>query len=171
MKGNKPEEPKKNSMKKSFSLMGRFFPYLRKHLGTEALVLCCVAVTAACDIALPLIVREITNAGVEDIASLTLKRILLICLFYIAFKGVACIASYCQAYFGHVMGIKIENRMREDMFDHLQKLSFTFFDNTKVGQLMSRMTSDLFDIAEWAHHFPEMVFNTVIKFFASFFIQ
>ena len=157
MKGKTPhdqEEKKKNSAKKNFSLVKRFFPYLKKHLGTEALVLLCVAVTAACDIALPLIVREITNAGVEDIASLTLKRILSICLFYIGFKAVACFASYCQAYYGHIMGVKIENRMREDMFDHLQKLSFSFFDNTKVGQIMSRMTSDLFDIAEWAHHFP-----------------
>ena len=167
--GPPPEEKKeKNSMKKNFSLLKRFFPYLKKHLGTEVLVLCCVAVTAACDIALPLIVREITNAGVEDIASLTLKRILGICLFYIVFKFIACGASYCQAYYGHVMGIKIENKMREDMFDHLQSLSFSFFDNTKVGQLMSRMTSDLFDVAEWAHHFPEMVFMTIVKFIASF---
>lgn len=175
MKGTPPgpppaEKDKKKSMKQSFSLMKRFFPYLKRHLGTEALVLCCVAVTAACDITLPLIVREITNAGVEDIASLTLQRILLICGLYIVFKAVACFASYCQAYYGHVMGVKIENKMREDMFDHLQKLSFTFFDNTKVGQLMSRMTSDLFDIAEWAHHFPEMVFMTIVKFFASFYI-
>ena len=168
MKGAPPESPKKNSMKKSFSLVKRFFPYLKKHLGTEALVLCCVAVSAACDITLPLIVREITNAGVEDIASLTLKKILFICLFYIGFKAIACIASYCQSYYGHIMGIKIENKMREDMFDHLQVLSFSFFDNTKVGQLMSRMTSDLFDVAEWAHHFPEMVFMTVVKFVASF---
>ena len=169
--GPPPEEKKENkSLKKSFSLIKRFFPYLKKHLGTEALVLLCVAVTAACDVTLPLIVREITNVGVEDVASLTLKKILFICLFYIGFKAVACFASYCQAYYGHIMGVKIENRMREDMFDHLQKLSFTFFDNTKVGQIMSRMTSDLFDIAEWAHHFPEMVFNTIIKFFASFFI-
>lgn len=169
--GPPPEEKKeKKSIKKSFSLIKRFFPYLKKHLGTEALVLCCVAVTAACDITLPLIVREITNAGVENIASLTLKRIVTICLFYIAFKGLSCFANYCQSYYGHMMGIKIENKMREDMFDHLQVLSFSFFDNTKVGQLMSRMTSDLFDVAEWAHHFPEMVFMTIVKFFASFFI-
>lgn len=162
------DQPQKASIKKSFSLIRRFFPYLKKHLGTEALVLCCVAVTAACDITLPLIVREITNAGVEDIASLTLKRIVFICLFYIGFKGLSCIANYCQSYYGHIMGIKIENKMREDMFDHLQVLSFSFFDNTKVGQLMSRMTSDLFDVAEWAHHFPEMVFMTIVKFVASF---
>lgn len=164
------KENKPNSAKKNVALLKRFFPYLKKHLGTELLVLLCVGITAACDITLPLIVREITNVSVEDVASLTLKRIVLICLFYIGFKAVACFASYCQAYYGHIMGVKIENRMREDMFDHLQKLSFTFFDNTKVGQIMSRMTSDLFDIAEWAHHFPEMIFNTIIKFFASFFI-
>lgn len=148
----------------------RFFPYLKKHLATEALVLFCVAVTAACDITLPLIVREITDAGVEDVAGLTLQRILSICLFYIAFKAVASLASFCQSYYGHKMGTKIENSMREDMFDHLQILSFSFFDNTKVGQLMSRLTSDLFDVAEWSHHFPEMVFMTVIKLIASFFI-
>lgn len=172
MRGNPPpappEAPQKNSMKKNVSLIKRFFPYLKRHLGTEALVLCCVAVTAACDITLPLIVREITNAGVENIALLTLQKILGICLFYIGFKAIACLASYCQSYYGHIMGIKIENKMREDMFDHLQVLSFSFFDNTKVGQLMSRMTSDLFDVAEWAHHFPEMVFMTVVKFIASF---
>lgn len=155
-------------MKENFSLIKRFFPYLKKHLGTEALVLFCVAITAACDITLPLIVREITNVGVEDVASLTLRKILGICIFYICFKIIACVASYCQSYYGHIMGIKIENKMREDMFDHLQTLSFSFFDNTKVGQLMSRMTSDLFDVAEWAHHFPEMVFMTIVKFVASF---
>ncbi|MBQ2842068.1 MAG: ABC transporter ATP-binding protein [Clostridia bacterium] len=170
MRGKPPGAPpeEKNTIKKSFSLVQRFFPYLKKHLGTEALVLCCVAVTAACDITLPLIVREITNVGVENIASLTVKKIVSICLFYIGFKIIACAASYCQSYYGHIMGIRIENKMREDMFDHLQSLSFSFFDNTKVGQLMSRMTSDLFDVAEWAHHFPEMVFMTVIKFVASF---
>lgn len=158
----------KKSLKENFSLVKRFFPYLKKHLGTEALVLFCVAITAACDITLPLIVREITNVGVEDVASLTLRKILGICIFYICFKIIACVASYCQSYYGHIMGIKIENKMREDMFDHLQTLSFSFFDNTKVGQLMSRMTSDLFDVAEWAHHFPEMVFMTIVKFVASF---
>ena len=165
-----PEKSLNDKAKKNFSLLKRVFPYLKKHLPTLALVLCCTAVTAACEIILPLIVREITNAGIEDIASLTLKRIGLICVFYVALRAVSAFASYLQSYYGHSMGIKIENKMREDMFEHLQTLSFSFFDNTKVGQLMSRMTSDLFDVAEWAHHFPEMVFTTVVKFIASFFI-
>ena len=156
----------KMTFKKSVSLVKRFFPYLKKHLKTLAFVLGCTGVAAACDIALPLIVREITDAGVE----LKIEKILYICLFYIVLRCISAGLSFCQSYYGHVMGIQIENKMREDMFDRLQTLSFSFFDNTKVGQIMSRMTSDLFDVAEWAHHFPEMVFATVVKFIASVFI-
>ncbi|MEE1012026.1 MAG: ABC transporter ATP-binding protein [Acutalibacteraceae bacterium] len=155
---------------KNLALIKRFFPYLRKHLGTEAVVLLCAMTSAACEIALPLIVRTITDTDANDPQKLTVSLVLSIAAAYIALRGLDSFASYCQSYWGHKMGTKIENSMREDMFDHLQKLSFTFFDNTKVGQLMSRMTSDLFDVAEWAHHFPEMVLMTVVKFVASFFI-
>ena len=160
----------KGAAEKNLSLIKRFFPYLKKHLKTELLVLLCAATSAACEIALPLIVRRITDTGVENPEGLTVKLILIIAAAYIAIRAMDSLASYCQSYWGHRMGVKIENAMREDMFDHLQKLSFTFFDNTKVGQLMSRMTSDLFDVAEWAHHFPEMVLMTVVKFVASFYI-
>ena len=161
---------KKNNTGKNISLIKRFFPYLKKHLPTELIVLACAATSAACEIILPLIVRKITDTGVNNPAGLTVELIIKICIAYIALRGFDSLASFCQSYWGHKMGTKIENSMREDMFDHLQTLSFTFFDNTKVGQLMSRMTSDLFDVAEWAHHFPEMVLMTVVKFVASFFI-
>ncbi len=161
---------KKEEKGKNLALIKRFFPYLKKHLGTEAFVLLCGATSAACEIALPLIVRKITDTDANDPQNLTVKLILTIAVAYIALRALDSFASYCQSYWGHKMGTKIENSMREDMFDHLQKLSFTFFDNTKVGQLMSRMTSDLFDVAEWAHHFPEMVLMTVVKFVASFWI-
>ncbi len=160
----------KGAAGKNLSLIKRFFPYLKKHLGTELIVLLCAMTSAACEIALPLIVRKITDTATEDIGSLTVTLILIIAVAYISLRGLDSLASFCQSYWGHKMGTKIENSMREDMFDHLQKLSFTFFDNTKVGQLMSRMTSDLFDVAEWAHHFPEMVLMTVVKFVASFYI-
>lgn len=164
------QKPEKSSMKKNISLIKVFFPYLKKHLGTELVVLLCAATSAACEIILPLIVRKITDQGVEDPAGLTVNLIAGIAVSYIGLRALDSLASFCQSYWGHKMGVKIENNMREDMFDHLQSLSFTFFDNTKVGQLMSRMTSDLFDVAEWAHHFPEMVLMTVVKFVASFFI-
>lgn len=151
-------------------LVRRFFPYLKAHIPTLIMVLLCTAVSACIDISLPLIVREITDTATVDIKALTVRKIAFICIFYIILRAINSIAEYCRAYYGHFMGIKIENKMREDMFDHLQTLSFSFFDNTKVGQLMSRMTSDLFDVAEWAHHFPEMIFSTIIKFIASFYI-
>ncbi len=161
---------KTGAAEKNLSLIKRFFPYLKKHLGTELIVLICAATSAVCEIALPLIVRKITDTDANDPQNLTVGLILTIAVAYIALRALDSLASYFQSYWGHKMGTKIENSMREDMFDHLQKLSFTFFDNTKVGQLMSRMTSDLFDVAEWAHHFPEMVLMTVVKFVASFFI-
>ena len=160
------EEKKERSLVQNFALIKRFFPYLKKHLKTEICVLLCEITAAASEIILPLIVREITDKG----ALITYKFLITICLAYVGLKAVESIASYCQAFYGHKMGTKIENSMREDMFDHLQKLSFSYFDNTKVGQLMSRMTSDLFDVAEWAHHFPEMILMTVVKFIASFYI-
>ncbi len=167
----KPEKEKKSSTtQKNIDLIKRFFPYLKNHLGTELIVLACAATSAVCEIILPLIVRKITDQNTADPAGLTVELIAAICVAYIVLRCLDSLASFCQSYWGHKMGTKIENAMREDMFDHLQSLSFTFFDNTKVGQLMSRMTSDLFDVAEWAHHFPEMVLMTVVKFVASFFI-
>ncbi len=166
----KTDGAKASNTQKNMRLIKIFFPYLRKHLGTELMVLACASISATCEIILPLIVRRITDTGVSDPAGLTNKLIITICIAYIALRGLDSIASYCQSYFGHKMGVKIENSMRDDMFDHLQTLSFSFFDNTKVGQLMSRMTSDLFDVSEWAHHFPEMVLMTVVKFIASFYI-
>ncbi len=161
---------KTGTLQKNIALIKLFFPYLKKHLGTELCVLLCASVSAGCEIILPLIVRKITDQSNIDPAGLTVELIAGIAIAYIALRAVDSFASYCQSYWGHKMGTKIENAMREDMFDHLQKLSFTFFDNTKTGQLMSRMTSDLFDVAEWSHHFPEMILMTVVKFIASFFI-
>ena len=160
------EEKKEKSLVENFALVKRFFPYLKKHIKTELCVLLCAITAAISEIILPLIVREITGKG----ETITYKFLVTICLVYVGIKAIESVASYCQAFFGHKMGTKIENAMREDMFDHLQKLSFSYFDNTKVGQLMSRMTSDLFDVAEWAHHFPEMILMTVVKFVASFYI-
>lgn len=164
------EKSNKITLKKSTSLVKRFLPYLKKHIPTLLCVLLCTAASAAIDIALPLIVREITDTATVDVAALTINKIVSICAFYICLRIVGSISEYCRSFYGHAMGVMIENKMREDMFNHLQTLSFSFFDNTKVGQLMSRMTSDLFDIAEWAHHFPEMIFSTIIKFVASFYI-
>ena len=75
-----------------------------------------------------------------------------------------------MAYVGHVMGVKLETDMRRDLFDHLEKLSFRYYDETKVGQLMSRVTGDLFDITEFSHHCPEELFIAAIKIIGAFII-
>lgn len=170
MEKSEEEKVKKKSFKDTLGLVKRFLPYLMPHIKTEILVLVCTAICAACEIALPIIVRSITNTATTDPSAITVSFILKICGYYAAVKGIDCLCNYLETYFGHAMGIKIENAMREDLFDHLHILSYNYFDNTKVGQLMSRMTTDLFDIAEWAHHFPEMVFTAVIKFVAGFWI-
>ena len=69
---------------------------------------------------------------------------------------------------GHVMGARIETDMRRDLFDHLQHLSFSYFDETKIGQIMGRITSDLFDVTEFAHHCPEEFFIAGLKIVVAF---
>lgn len=164
------QKPKKKSLKETAALVRRFFPYFKKHIPTLFMVLCCTGLCAGCEVYLPIIVRNITNTATSSPDSLTIEFIIRTCAVYAVLKGLDAIANYCQSYYGHWMGVQIEGKMREDLFDHLQSLDFTYFDNTKVGQLMSRMTGDLFDVAEWAHHFPEMVFTTIVKFIAGFYI-
>ncbi len=156
--------------KKNMRLFKRFLPYLSRHKGEIALDLFCASLTTLCELALPLIVREITDAAIEDIASLTVQRILTIALFYIFLRIIDAAANYYMTSGGHVMGSKIETEMRNDLFSHLQGLSFSFYDNTKVGQLMSRLTSDLFDVTEFSHHFPEEVLIAIIKIIGCFII-
>lgn len=114
--------------------------------------------------------REITNAGIEGMASLTDEYILQIGILYLILRVVDAAAYYYMAYIGHVMGTKIETDMRRDAYAHLQELSNTYFNNTKVGQIMGRITNDLFDVTEFSHHCPEEFFIAGIKGIISFII-
>ncbi len=156
--------------KKNVRLFKRFLPYLKKHKGEIALDLFCASLTTVCELALPIIVREITETAMNDIAALTVKRIVTVAVFYIFLRIVDSVANYYMTCGGHVMGSKIETEMRNDFFSHLQGLSFSFYDNTKVGQLMSRLTSDLFDVTEFAHHMPEEMLIAFIKIIGCFII-
>lgn len=130
----------------------------------------CAAMTTVCELVLPLIMRYITNEGLRDLAALSVKTIAGLGLLYLALRVVDCIASYYMADMGHVMGAKIETDMRRDAYNHLQKLSNTYYNNTKVGQIMGRITNDLFDVTEFAHHCPEEFFIAAIKTVISFVI-
>lgn len=158
------------NQQKNLNLFKRFMPYLIRHKKEVALDLFCASMTTLCELALPLLVREITDAAIEDVASLTVRKIIGVAVFYITLRIVDAAANYYMTCGGHVMGSKIETEMRNDLFSHLQGLSFSFYDNTKVGQLMSRLTSDLFDVTEFAHHFPEEVLIAIIKIIGCFII-
>lgn len=125
---------------------------------------------AATTLAIPLIVRYITynvinRPGDEALRVILRLGALMICL--VVLEG---FCNFYIAYFGHIMGAKIEHDMRNEIFQHYQRLSFTFYDNQKVGHLLSRVTSDLFDISELLHHGPEDVVISLMKFAGSFVI-
>ncbi len=159
---------KKKKEKSNGSLIRRFLPYYKKHLPVMTFDLVCAALTTLCELVLPMIVREITGRATEDIATLETSLILHCALLYIILRVIDTVANYFMASVGHIMGTKIETDMRRDLFSHLQKLSFSYYDNTKVGSLMSRITNDLFDVTEFAHHCPEEFFIAGIKIIVSF---
>nr|WP_304053372.1 ABC transporter ATP-binding protein [Enterocloster clostridioformis] len=153
---------------KTSTLLKRFAPYYRKYLGIMAMDLFCAALTSICELVLPLILRYVTNIGMTDLSALTIRTIVTIGALYFLLRIIDGLASFYMAYTGHVMGAAIETDMREDAFAHLQKLSDNYFNNTKVGQIMSRITSDLFDVTEFAHHCPEEFFIAFVKTVVSF---
>jgi len=156
-------------MKKK-STLKKFLPYYRPHLPVMISDLFCAGLTTVCELMLPLIVRKITGAATEDIASLTLELILTCGIGYLILRVIDTAANYYMTTVGHIMGTKIETDMRHDLFAHLQKLSFSYYDNAKIGTLMSRITTDLFDVTEFAHHCPEEFFIAGIKIVCSFII-
>lgn len=147
-----------------------FAPYFRPYAGIMLLDLFCAALTTICDLVLPLIVRFITGAAASETASLTVALVLKVGFIYIILRIIDAAANYFMQSIGHIMGSRIEADLRRDLFSHYQELSNDFYDNAKVGQLMSRITSDLNDITEFAHHFPEELLIAAIKIIASFII-
>ncbi len=132
--------------------------------------LLCAGLTTICELVLPMIIRFITNAGMNDLASLTISVIIRLGVLYLCLRIVDTVANFYMAYTGHVMGTRIETDMRRDAYAHLQKLSDTYYNNTKVGQIMGRITNDLFDVTEFSHHCPEEFFIAGIKAVISFII-
>ncbi len=163
------KEGKHKKMKTSV-LLKRFIPYYGKYKGIMVMDLFCAALTTVCELVLPLILRYITDIGMRNLASLTVKTVVTIGMLYFALRIIDGMASFYMAYIGHVIGASIETDMREDAFRHLQKLSDNYFNNTKIGQIMSRITSDLFDVTEFAHHCPEEFFIALLKGVVSFLI-
>lgn len=167
------EQEHKNSNQREYPtglLLKRFVPYYKPYLGTLFKDLGCAALTTLCELVLPMIMRYITNTGMEDLQMLTVRTILGLALLYFVLRAVDCLANYYMADMGHVMGAYIETDMRRDAYAHLQMLSNRYYNNTKVGQIMGRITNDLFDVTEFAHHCPEEFFIAGIKALGAFII-
>lgn len=155
---------------KNKQVLKKFLPYYGKYRKIMYLDLLCASITTICELILPMIARHITGTATESPYELTVRMILSVGIGYMILRIIDTLANYYMAYQGHVMGTKMETDMRSDLFTHLEKLSFSYYQNTKIGTLMSRITSDLFDVTEFAHHCPEEIFIVGIKIIVSFII-
>lgn len=154
--------------KKNMGKWQRFFSYYKPYKGLFFADMFFAIMGAAVTLVIPLIIRYITGTVIFYEAGEALKIILKLALLMV---GLVLLEAYCNffiAYQGHIMGAKMEYDMRNEIFAHYQRLSFNFFDDQKVGQLMSRVTNDLFEIAELFHHGPEDIVISIIKFIGSF---
>lgn len=148
----------------------KFSRYYKPYILIMFLDLFCASVSTICELVFPMIVRHITNNALSADASVLISSVLRLGGAYLFLRILDTVANYYMANMGHVMGARMETDMRRDLFDHLQKLPTSFYDNAKVGQIMSRITNDLFDITEFAHHCPEELFIASIKIIGAFII-
>ena len=154
--------------KRNMGKWQRFFSYYKPYKGLFFADMFFAIMGAAVTLVIPLIIRYITGTVIFYEAGEALKVILKLALLMV---GLVLLEAYCNffiAYQGHIMGAKMEYDMRNEIFAQYQRLSFNFFDDQKVGQLMSRVTNDLFEIAELFHHGPEDIVISIIKFIGSF---
>lgn len=164
------EEKNRQGKLSSWGLMKRFLPYMARYKGVMVFDLFCASMTTLCDIVLPQIMSYLTNSATDSEVVLTAAVVWRVAALYLVLRVIDAAANYYMQSTGHIMGCYIETDMRRDAFGHLQRLSTTYYSNTKVGQIMGRITNDLFDVTEFAHHCPEEFFIAAIKVAASFII-
>lgn len=150
--------------------MKKMLSYYKPYRGIFWADMFFAALSAGIALALPLVVRYVTYTLLYLDTAEIMHQIKFIGAALFLMVAVECYSKFFICNYGHVMGAKIEYNMRAEIFNHLQKLSFGFYDNQKVGQLMSRITTDLFDITELMHHGPENIILSVIKIAGAFVI-
>ncbi|HPL53454.1 MAG TPA: ABC transporter ATP-binding protein [Bacillota bacterium] len=148
----------------------RFIAYYKPYKGLFFLDMLCSFTAAGIDLLFPVLVKYLLEQGLSEEAGVAFGIIAKIGALMLAMYILKYFCQYIITAWGHIMGARMEYDMREDIFAHLQKLSFSFYDNNKTGQIMSRIVNDLFDITELAHHGPEEIFISLIKIIGSFFI-
>lgn len=154
-------------MKENLKKMASFY---KPYMGTFMLDMFFAFVASGIALVIPLTVRSITSDLSKGNKSMNAEKIYMIGAILVVLVFIQLFANYYISNFGHVMGAKIEYDMRAEIFNHYQKLSFSFYDDQKIGQLMSRITNDLFDITELLHHGPENIAISFIKIIGAFII-
>ncbi|MDR0914849.1 MAG: ABC transporter ATP-binding protein, partial [Oscillospiraceae bacterium] len=150
-----PKRLKNPADKYQKSKLSIFASFYKPHLNLFVLDMTCAFFVAAIDVAYPMITRfALNNLLPNKQFSEFFWLMAMLVLFYVIRSGL----HYIITYWGHQLGVYIEAGMRSDLFNHLQRLSFKFYDQNRTGQIMSRMTTDLFDITELTHHCPEDIF-------------
>lgn len=161
---------KDNNRKSNKDLLGRFLPYYKPYKKIFFADMSASIFTIVSELTLPIIIGTITNKATSDTEVLSLRFLLTISLLYLGLKSIEIFASFFMQKWGHIMGAMIEKDMRRDVFTHVQILDDEFFSNTKIGQLIARVTTDLFDVTEFSHHFPEEMLSAAVKIIISFIV-
>ena len=148
----------------------RFLSYYKPQLGLFIADTICALVLAAIDLAFPIVLRNLTSGLFTQGAAAIMGALGWIAAALVAMYAVRCACRYFVSYWGHVMGARMESKMREDLFDAYERMGFAYFDTHSSGDMMSRVVNDLFDICEAAHHVPEWIIICGIEIIGSFVI-
>lgn len=151
-------------------LILRFIPYYGNYKLLFVTDMIAAMLTIVSEISLPLIIRSITNRASNDIASLSMNFIIYMGILFIILKAIEIFATFYMQKYGHIMGASIERDMRKTVFSHIQFLSDEFYAKNKIGNLLSRVTNDLFEVTEFAHHCPEEFLVATVKVIITFII-
>ena len=141
----------------------KFIPYYSPYKAVFVLDLICAAMISLIDLAYPQILRTMTKTVFAGKSSAILQVLLPIGVAMLIMYIVQALCKYYVSYQGHMMGANMERDMRQQLFDHYEKLSFSYYDQNNSGQMMSKLVSDLFDISEMAHHGPENLFEICVE--------
>jgi len=148
----------------------RFLSYYEPQMGLFVADTVCALVLAAIDLAFPIILRNLTGGLFTQGQAAIMQALGMIAVGLVLMYAVRCACRYFVSYWGHVMGARMESKMREDLFDQYERFSFAYFDRNSSGDMMSRVVNDLFDICEAAHHVPEWIIICGIEIIGSFVI-
>lgn len=152
----------------SIEMLKKFITYYKPYKTVFCLDLCCAAMISFVDLAFPQILRSLANTLFTRESSVILSKLPILGAILLAAYILQASCTYFVSCQGHIMGAQMERDMRKELFEHYEKLSFSYYDKNNTGQLMSRLVSDLFDISEFAHHGPENLFVSMVKIIGSF---